>query len=497
MAASRTRGIGSALSVGLLAALLGSAFSWRPSYWYDEAATVFASQRRLPDLWRLLDHQDAVHGLYYLGMHLWFRLVGESEFTARLPSAIAVGAAAAGVVVLGRELANPRVGLLAGLAFAILPRVTWAAVEVRSFAATTTAAVWLTVAMLVAVRRGRWWWLLYAVGVALSLLLFLDLAALVAAHGVTVALIARRASIMWAVAALGGAIVALPAVRLITSQSGQVAWIPPLDRHFVRALAEYQWFVGAPLFALSAAILLVGAVYVARSVRSDLVAVALPWALVPTALIACYSLFVEPIYLDRYLTFTAPAVALLLGSAIAVLARARWVAPAVLAVLVATAAPAYVAQRGEWSKPSQMDFSAVLRFFEEHGEPGDCVLFANRVDWNPTSARVPLNIRPAAFAGLRDPGAGRSATANGWLWDENLPVALVRLDDCDVVWFVGDGERESASTVRHTSNEVWHLDPYHFESSADGRLLAAAGFVVDERWQLHVSQVVRLTRAVP
>ena len=156
MAASRTRGIGSALSVGLLAALLGSAFSWRPSYWYDEAATVFASQRRLPDLWRLLDHQDAVHGLYYLGMHFWFRLVGESEFTARLPSAIAVGVAAAGVVVLGRELANPRVGLLAGLAFAILPRVTWAAVEVRSFAATTTAAVWLTVAMLVAVRRGRW-----------------------------------------------------------------------------------------------------------------------------------------------------------------------------------------------------------------------------------------------------------------------------------------------------------------------------------------------------
>ena len=78
--------------------LVGAAFSWVPSFWWDEAATIsmppigpsVICSNRSP-IW------DAVHGLYYILMHGWFALVGTGEFTARLPGVLALGVGAAAV----------------------------------------------------------------------------------------------------------------------------------------------------------------------------------------------------------------------------------------------------------------------------------------------------------------------------------------------------------------------------------------------------------------
>ncbi|HEY5853994.1 MAG TPA: glycosyltransferase family 39 protein [Aldersonia sp.] len=494
MTLARTAG-----ALGLFGFLLGAAASWRPSFWYDEVATVSVAGRPLPALLRLLAVQDAVHGLYYLGMHLWLRAFGNSEFSARLPSALAVGVATAGVVVLAAWLADLRTGFYAGLLFAMLPRSTWAAVEARGFAASTACAVWLTVVLVVAMRRkGFRWWLGYGLAAVVSIAVFLPTALLVVAHGVT--LLWWRASrsvlVAFAGASLGAALVSVPLVLFLRGQSGQVEWIPPLDRYAWRAVGEYQWFVGAPVFAvLFAVVLLAGAVVGRR--RGDLVAFALPWALLPTVALVAYSLLREPYYLDRYLTFTTPAIALLGGGAVAALGRLRrWLPAAVLVVLALAATPNYLAQRGNWAKPSEMDFSDVADFVGGHARPGDCVAFAGEVSWNPTSARVALNADPAAFAGPRDVGLGRSAVVEGWLWDENVPPDAIadRLGGCDVLWFVADAERDLPRTIRHTSNEVWDLPPYHFVDSTDYAQLRAQGFAIDESWPLHMSQVVRLRR---
>ncbi|MFH5230297.1 glycosyltransferase family 39 protein [Antrihabitans spumae] len=476
----------------VFALALGVLGSWRPSYWYDEAATVYVSSRPLPDLRRILEHQDAVHGLYDVGMHFWFRLFGNSELSARFPSALAVGIAAAGVVVLGRLLVNDRVGLLAGFVFAILPRVTWAAMEARSYALTAAAAVWLTVVLVLALRGTRWfWWAGYAAGLAVTIVLFVDTATLVGAQLLTVAILWRKSLLRWLSAAAVGGLLALPAVVFIRGQSGQVDWIPPLDRHVVRSVLEYQWFVGAPVFAVGVVVILALG---ARRMDRSLLAVAVPWAVVPTVALLLFSLLAEPIYLDRYLTFTTPAVALLVGGAIATFSARVWVAPALAAVMLAAAVPAYLAQRGSFSKPSEMDFSAVADFFETHGAPGDCVLFTNDSAWNPTSARVAMNIRPTAFDGLRDVGAGRSAVAEGWLSDENLTIPAADLTGCQVLWFVADADREKPRTIRHTSNEVWNLPTYRFDTSPEYRQLAERGFTIEERSPIHTSQVVRLER---
>jgi len=112
------------VGVALLATTLSVAGAARPSFWYDEAATISAATRPVPDLWRMLANIDAVHGFYYLIMHGWFAVFPATEFLSRLSSALAVGVAGAGVVVLGRQLSTRPVAVTAGLLFAVLPRVT-------------------------------------------------------------------------------------------------------------------------------------------------------------------------------------------------------------------------------------------------------------------------------------------------------------------------------------------------------------------------------------
>src|SRR6476620_12182048 len=134
------------LIVGVLAAAVSLGGAGRPSFWYDEAATISASySRSLQQLWQMLSNVDAVHGLYYLLMHGWFQVFPPTEFASRAPSGVAVGVAAAGVVVLGRQFSTRTVAVSSGVLCAILPRATWAGIEARPYALSMMAAVWLTV----------------------------------------------------------------------------------------------------------------------------------------------------------------------------------------------------------------------------------------------------------------------------------------------------------------------------------------------------------------
>src|SRR5215217_3121713 len=70
--------------VGVLAAAVSLVGAGRPSFWYDEAATISASySRSLGQLWQMLGNVDAVHGLYYVLMHGWFTLFPPTEFWSR------------------------------------------------------------------------------------------------------------------------------------------------------------------------------------------------------------------------------------------------------------------------------------------------------------------------------------------------------------------------------------------------------------------------------
>lgn len=254
--------------IGLLTMVISIAGSPRPSLWFDEAATISASTRTVPELWRMLGNIDAVHGLYYLIMHWWFAVFPASEFWSRLSSALAVACAAAGVVVLARKLASRSVAITAGVVFAILPRVTWAGIETRSYALSMVVAVWMTVLLLEAVRRNRpRWWLAYSALTIAGGLLNVFLVLMVPVHAVVVAVTSpsRSARRAWVVSACLSLAAITPFLLFTQTQLFQVRWITTLTDNPLVSITRDQYFDHAVVFAiLAGAAIVAGLVAVPR-----------------------------------------------------------------------------------------------------------------------------------------------------------------------------------------------------------------------------------------
>jgi mannosyltransferase len=138
-----------------------------PQLWRDELASWSAASRTLPQLWAMLHNIDAVLGIYYFGLHLWMAVFGQSATAMRLPSVIAMAAAAAMVALIGQRLGGRLAGLASGLIFAVIPSVTRFAQEARPYAFAMFFAALATLLFLRAMEQPRWSrWAVYAVALA-------------------------------------------------------------------------------------------------------------------------------------------------------------------------------------------------------------------------------------------------------------------------------------------------------------------------------------------
>jgi mannosyltransferase len=491
------------LAVAVLAAVVGCAVASRPSLWFDESATISASAgRSLPELWQMLGHIDSVHGLFYLFMHGWFTLFPATEFWSRVPSCLAVGIAAAGVVVFAKRFSPRTTAVCAGIVFAILPRVTWAGVEARSYAFTAAAAVWLTVLLVTAIRRNRWWlWLLYAVALMLSMLLNIYLVLLVPAYAVVTPVLERRKSVVlrWAMTSAVAVGALTPLMLFAHGQSFQVAWINPLNWHNVLDVVQHQYFDNSVPFAVLVGIIFVAALVIRLKGRwksvgdtRRLLIICTAWMVVPTAISLIYSAITDPFYYPRYLFFTTPAMAILLAVCIvAVVRQPRWIA-LVLTVLSVAAFPNYLlSQRQRYAKEG-WDYSDVADVISAHATPGDCLLVDNTVSWLPGPIRALLAARPAAFRPLVDVGRGVPAPKRGTLWDGHLAVWLVtgRLYQCTTLWTI---TTHDTRLPNHQAGAP--LPPGRaFRRAPAYQTPDLVGFHIVERWQFHRTQVVKSIR---
>jgi mannosyltransferase len=505
--ALRARPWGDPVMAGIVGFVLAVAFSWVPSIWYDESATIVSARRTAAELWREIGHVDAVHALYYATMHVWFAVVGYSPFTLRFPSAVAVGVGAALVVLLARELTDRRTGLVAGLLFTLLPRVTWAGAEGRSYAATSALAVALTLVFVHAVRRSddgaarsRRWWIAYGTLAFLGTTLFLYSALVVVAHGVSLllrALGSRRdsrparglpAARGFIVAAAFAALLTLPLATLSRAEARQIHWLPKPDLSTLESFAVEQWSTGNPVFAaLGWALVIVGLVAVTRRRVSGslpgVVAVALPWLLVPALGLIAASIVSTPLYTARYVTLSAPALAILMAVGLTSLRRRSFVAAGLVVAILITA-PTYVQQRTPEAK-DQSSWAQVASLVAreraaERKADGprviDSIVYGRIVRHPNGSARSIAYAYPSAFTGMVDITLRTSAATNGTLWETRYPLvkAVDRTDGSRFVWLVTS---DSGSLV-----------------AADTRILATEGFRVDARWHTTGVAIVRFVR---
>ncbi|MGV0744761.1 glycosyltransferase family 39 protein [Mycolicibacterium sp. XJ870] len=489
-----------AVPVAIFAIVLSAAGAARPSLWFDEAATISAATRSVPELWGLIGNIDAVHGLYYLGMHGWFTIFPATEFWSRFSSCLAVGGAAAGVVVLGRQFSSRTLSVCAGILFAILPRITWAAIETRSYAWSTLAAVWLTVLLVAAIRaNGTALWLSYGALLAFSTVLNIYVVLMVLPHAAAVVLLSgrRRTVGPWLVATAAAVLAVLPFILWCRSQSFQVGWISALGSHTFAEVAQEQYFDHSVAFALLAGAVLITPLLVPRlrptgTGNRHLAAIATVWIIAPTAVLLIYSAAAQPLYYPRYLCFTAPAVALLLAVCVVAVARTREWITATLAVFALAATPNYLAvQRGPYAKEG-MDFSQVADVITAHSSPGDCLILDNTTSWKPGPIRPLTAARPDAYATLVDPGRGTTAPKRNRLWDAHLGIWGVadRVRQCTVLWTVS--ERDTSVPDRQSGAA---LDPGpRLERAPAYRVPERYGFHIVERWQFSFAQVVKSTR---
>ena len=433
--------------LGLLAAWIAGVHVDRPALWRDEAASVTMAQRDWPAFFATVAHVDAVHALYYTLLHLWFALVPYSPLAVRLPSVLATAVTAALLTVLGSRLAGVRAGIAAGAAGAVLPMLVWAGGEGRSYALTAMLATASSLALLLALDapRGRRaiHWIGYSALLAFGMTLFLDSALLAVAHAVTVLLVGRGRRILGIAAITAAGVAVSPLLLLAARQTGQVRWISAYGSPslWTEGIVQ-QWFRSGTVAAVWA-VVLVGALLgaaIRRRLPGRVLALSLPWAALPPVALVAVGLVHAPLYWPRYVTFTAPAVALLAGVLLAALPVP--LTAGALLVLAVVAVPQIRADREPRAKAhSEMQLAAALVARERSAADGPAGIVYGQYDGIAgMTTRVEEIAYPGSFAGLTDLTAAVPLQRSTELFGQDISTeaAVPRMARLRTVWILLD-----------------------------------------------------------
>jgi 4-amino-4-deoxy-L-arabinose transferase-like glycosyltransferase len=222
---------GLAMAILLLAAALRVYDLGGRDLWVDEANGVLMSQRSLPELFESLK-LDSSPPLYYIILHVWMVVFGDSEAALRLISVVAGLALVACVFIAGRRLFSLEIGAIAAVLVAVSPIQVFYSQQARMYSLLAVVALlsfhWLWQAVTSGRRR-------FVVGYGLA-----TLAALyVHNHGLYL-LPAHAAVLIWS-----GTLRRKPGVWLVCAACiviGYLPWLPTLWTQLQNP-THYSWFL--------------------------------------------------------------------------------------------------------------------------------------------------------------------------------------------------------------------------------------------------------------
>ncbi|WP_370078098.1 glycosyltransferase family 39 protein [Streptacidiphilus sp. MAP12-16] len=358
----------------------------KPELWRDELASWSAASRSVPQLFRLLGHVDTSSGAYYLFLHFWIKIFGDSIVALRLPSVLAMAGAAGCVALLGRRMFSTSAGVLAGLAFAVMPAVSRYAQEARSYAFTILGVTVATMLLLRALEKPQARrWTAYAVCVAATGAMSLVSLVLLPVHALVVFLewrSRRDQRALWGFPlACGVALLPLLPLALAASKqaSEQISWVSAPTVKDLRAIWPLLMDSYVVAYALAATLVaLIGAALVRRVDRRQ-AAIAGALAVLPVLLVWLVSQGGQSYWLARYLLIVLPAWAIIVGATLAALGRTAGVCGLVALALLALPDQAGVRTPGShdrWDYPHVpatpwLDYSGTADIIQANYEPGD------------------------------------------------------------------------------------------------------------------------------
>ena len=423
------------------------------SLWNDELVSVGVARRDLAGLLHVVSTGEAQMALYYLLLHWWIALVGQSEAAVRALSVLAGAGAIVLAYALARRLLGSRpafvcAGLLALHAFFVLNAQEARAYTLLLLLTTASSLLFLRALELPTALR----WAVYALVSTLALYAHLFAIWTIAAHACVLALGVSRPTPRMRGFVTFTAILALslPLLRwMAVAQPDAYAWIGPPDWNAAQTFArDFGAFGGAPfgllLIGLAAAFVLRGRpTPPSGSPRLQWTKTFLVvWVTVVVAGPLAASFLVRPMFVSRYV-ISALLPFLLLATGGLAMIRPAWLRAAVLIVMLGVLGRSLhffvyrASPRENWR-----DGIALLL---EHAKPGDGVVFRrshNRLafDFYGPGADARHGLEPV-FPDTPWNGvslvSGQQADAGDWL--QNHTVVQLR------VWTI---ERwyESAST---------------------------------------------------
>lgn len=387
-----------------------------PSLAEDEASSLAASNRSVPQILHLAKNADAGNNGYYVLLHLWTSVFGQSDVMLRLPSWIALAVTSVLISVLARDIAGRAAGLYAGLLFVLFPITPIIGQTARPAA----LGIFFTALALLSLRRawttGRaGWWAAYFVSI-----LCLCYATLLGA-GVVIGLVPfvvigrqwRRVG-LWLIGTTAALLLAFPVILLSYRQRAIQSWITAVPWGGVPAV----WAQTTGTTVLTA--LLVGAALAAWALgRRD---GALIWGsllAVPVSVTAL-SHISQPVLISRYLEGSLVPLAVLGGITLAALKpRAALVSMAVVLILVTVPQQIEDAHLSTYGA----DYRAAARVIKAHLEPGDAIVYG---DWGPYPYGIEHYLGPQAPDDVMRVASGASS---GTLYglgrpDSDIPAAV-------------------------------------------------------------------------
>ncbi|WP_328299008.1 glycosyltransferase family 39 protein [Streptomyces sp. NBC_00435] len=432
-----------AAALTLVVAVVGSG---TPLLWRDELASWNAAVRSTGDLIGMLGHVDAVSGLYYLLLHAWTSVFGDSEAMLRMPSAIAMAGAAAFAVLTARTAFDRRTAVFTGLLFALIPSVTRYGQEARSYAfvvLAVTAATWLLLRALERSTPARW--APYAVAVTAAGLFHIVSLLFLLPHALIVLLRwwsdrRGRTLVGFTVTVALALVPVVPLVLLGQRQVGrQISWI---KTPHLRSIADvWNALFGSPLVALAVIGLALLPLAWPRGRRRALELLLV--GAVPILADWVVSQGSTSYFMDRYLLFTMPAWVVLAAAGLAAL-RPRPLGVAGLAAVILLGLPDQRQIRTETVK-NGVEGEQAARIIAKGYRPGDGFVPVRGAD---SVYMVDFQVEYALpdRVELRDVFAERSGVAN----DDLFPVECKQAEQC-----LGTTQRIWVVTWSGTEN------PYH------------------------------------
>jgi mannosyltransferase len=417
-----------ALVPALLMLVVGRFGLRRPTLGWDENATWIASQRTPGQIVDLARNFDGVISPYYMAMHFWTAVFGDSEFALRAPSLLAVAAGVGVAGELGRRLFGPGVGLLGGLLLVAVPQLSRYAQDARAYGPAFLFATLATLLLYRAVQRPGWGrWIAYAALVTLTG--FAHILALMVLFGHAYVVGSRfrtgreRRLLRWVVVTAVALVPVLPLLFLGLTQRGtQLDWIEDMS------LAQV-WVAPGEIFGSAAAgLLLVGLALAVRGPDRRVAAELAVLAVAPPVALIAVSFVTSSLWVPRYVLFIVPAVALLAAAALQGL---RLRAVAALVLLAAVAVPAHEELRGKASHMGA-DFRTIATIIEREQQPGDAIVYGASGTW---SLRAGIDYQLRDRQKPRDVLLARPAAEVGELEAEQCADPVACLGGARRVWF--------------------------------------------------------------